>query len=292
MPNLSLLPLLATPLDFFHVYTIPLAHWVATAVNWMETHLRTFFHALEWPVKHLLEAINSGLLHTPEFVVLVVVFLIAWRIASIRVAIFSIASLLLVGFLGIWGLTMTTLAMIVTSVVICVILGVPLGIAAARSDRFESTLRPVLDAMQTTPTFVYLIPVVMLLSIGTVSGVIATIIFAIPPIIRLTNLGIRQVDSEVVEAAFAFGSTPRQVLLEVQLPLALRTIMAGLNQTLMLALSMVVIAAMIGADGLGVPVVTGLNNLEPGIGFVGGLGIVLLAIILDRVTQSIGNAQA
>jgi len=167
--------------------------------------------------------------------------------------------------------------------------GVPLGIAAARRDGFEKGLRPVLDIMQTIPPFVYLVPIVMLFGVGMAPGIIATIIFALPPIIRLTNLGIRSVPEDLIEAAFAFGSSPRQVLWEVQLPLALRTIMAGLNQTLMLALSMAVIAALIGAGGLGLTVYTGLGRLDVGAATEGGLGIVLLAMILDRITQALGS---
>jgi glycine betaine/proline transport system permease protein len=166
-----------------------------------------------------------------------------------------------------------------------------MGIIAARSNRFVAFIRPILDAMQTTPAFVYLVPVVMLFSIGTVAGVIATIVFAMPPIIRLTNLGIRQVQSDVVEAAKSFGATPNQILWKVQFPLALPTIMAGLNQTIMMSLSMVVIAALIGAGGLGVPVFEGLNSLRVGLAFIGGLSIVLLAMVLDRITQSLGEAK-
>jgi glycine betaine/proline transport system permease protein len=169
------------------------------------------------------------------------------------------------------------------------VVGVPLGILASRSDRFEAFLRPVLDAMQTTPAFVYLVPVVMLFSIGTVAGVIATIVFAMPPIIRLTNLGIRQVPTELVEAATAFGCTPWQTLVKVQVPLAMPTIMAGLNQTIMLSLSMVVIAALIGAGGLGMPVFQGLNSLQVGLAGVGGISIVLMAMVLDRITQAMGK---
>ena len=173
--------------------------------------------------------------------------------------------------------------------VFCTIVGIPLGICAGRSDRFEIALRPLLDAMQTTPAFVYLVPIVMLFSIGNVAGVLATIVFALPPIIRLTSLGIRQVHPELVEAALAFGATNWQVLLKVQIPLALPTIMAGLNQTIMMALSMVVIAALIGAGGLGAPVVLGLNTLDIGLATIGGLAIVLIAIVLDRITQSMGT---
>jgi glycine betaine/proline transport system permease protein len=194
----------------------------------------------------------------------------------------------LIGLLGLWEETMITLAMVFCSVVFCTVVGIPLGIMAGRSDRFEASLRPVLDAMQTTPAFVYLVPIVMLFSIGNVAGVLATIVFALPPIIRLTSLGIRQVHPELVEAALAFGATSWQVLVKVQIPLALPTIMAGLNQTIMMALSMVVIAALIGAGGLGAPVVLGLNTLDIGLATIGGLAIVLMAIVLDRITQSMG----
>src|SRR3546814_1543332 len=172
----------------------------------------------------------------------------------------------------VWPETMTTLAMVLTAVVFCALAGIPVGILAARSNGFAAALRPVLDIMQTIPPFVYLVPIVMLFGVGMVPGIVATIIFALPPVIRLTNLGIRGVPGELVEAAYAFGSTPRQVLWEVQIPLALRTIMAGLNQTLMLSLSMVVIAALIGAGGLGLTVYTGLGRLDVGTAGEGGLG--------------------
>ncbi|MEX0763241.1 MAG: ABC transporter permease subunit [Dehalococcoidia bacterium] len=272
--------------DVFDRFTIPVDDWVQTAVDWVVTEFRWLFQYAKWPVEQLLDGIDSLLQATPELIILALIFLIAWRAASIRVAAFSVVALSFVGFLGLWPETMTTLAMVISAVLVCVLIGVPLGIAAARSDLVESVIRPVLDAMQTTPAFVYLVPVVMLFSVGTVAGVIATIIFASPPIIRLTNLGIRQVDSEVVEAARAFGATSRQILTEIQIPLALRTIMAGMNQTLMLAISMVVIAAIIGAGGLGVPVFEGLNSFNVGRAAVGGIGIVILAIIIDRITQA------
>jgi glycine betaine/proline transport system permease protein len=222
-------------------------------------------------------------------VVIVVFAVIAWRWVSLKMAFFTILTLFLVGLLGFWSETMTTLAMVISSVVFCAIVGVPLGIVASQSTRFETALRPVLDAMQTTPAFVYLVPVVMLFSIGTVAGVIATIIFAMPPIIRLTDLGIRQTPRELVEATRAFGGTRWQTLRKVQIPLAMPTIMAGLNQTIMLSLSMVVIAALIGAGGLGLPVFQGLNSLQVGLAGVGGLSIVLLAMVLDRITQAFGT---
>jgi glycine betaine/proline transport system permease protein len=187
---------------------------------------------------------------------------------------------------------MTTLAMIITAVLFCAVLGIPAGILAARSDFFWSIVRPVLDVMQTIPSFVYLVPIVMLFGVGMTPGIIATIVFALPPIVRLTNLGIRNVRGDLVEAARAFGSTSWQMLWDLQIPLALRTIMAGLNQTLMLSLSMVVITALIGAGGLGLVVNTGLGRLDVGGATAGGVGIVILAIVLDRITQGLGEQNA
>ena len=220
---------------------------------------------------------------------MVIAVLIAWYAAGRGVGLFTLFSLLFLDLIRVWSETMTTLAMIVTAVLFCTSVGVPLGIAAARSDRTAAIIRPILDIMQTIPPFVYLVPIVMLFGVGMVPGIIATIIFALPPIIRFTNLGIRQVQEELVEAGYAFGSTPRQVLWEIQVPLALRTIMAGLNQTLMLALSMAVIAALIGAGGLGLIVFTGLGRLDIGAATEGGVGIVLIAIVLDRITQALGQ---
>ncbi|MBT8355213.1 MAG: ABC transporter permease subunit, partial [Desulfofustis sp.] len=223
--------------------------------------------------------------------VIIVLGVVAWRVSGIKLGIFTVVTLIFIGLLGLWEDTMITLAMVLCSVVFCTIAGIPLGILAGRSDRFEMAMRPMLDAMQTTPAFVYLVPIVMLFSIGNVAGVLATIVFALPPIIRLTSLGIRQVHPELVEAALAFGATNWQVLAKVQIPLALPTIMAGLNQTIMMALSMVVIASLIGAGGLGAPVVLGLNTLDIGLATIGGLAIVLIAIVLDRITQSMGTTK-
>ncbi|MEX2599920.1 MAG: ABC transporter permease subunit, partial [Dehalococcoidia bacterium] len=277
-------------LDIFQHFTIPVRDWVDDyVVGDIIPAIRPFASAAGEPITALLTAIDSVLQSIPALMTILVITLATAMLATTRIAIFAGAGLLVIGFLNVWPSAMTTLAAILTAVTICVVIGVPIGILAARSARVESTVRPILDIMQTTPAFAYLIPVVMLLSAGTLAATIAVIIFAIPPLIRLTNLGIRQVNEEVVEAAYAFGATPRQVLFEVQLPLALRTIMAGLNQTVMLAMSMVVIAAMIGAGGLGGDVLRGIRLLEVGQGFVGSLGIVLLAIILDRITQSMGQ---
>jgi len=269
--------------------TLPLDEWIADFVEWLVGNYREYFQIVKWPVEQTLEGLDWLLNSSPPSLIILVVALAAWRVSGWKLSLFGVITLFFVGFLGLWEDSMTTVAMVLSSVVFCAVVGIPLGILAARSDRFEAFLRPVLDAMQTTPAFVYLVPVVMLFSIGTVAGVIATIIFALPPIIRLTNLGIRQVPRELLEAALAFGATPWQVLRRVQLPLARPTIMAGLNQTIMMSLSMVVIAALIGAGGLGVPVFHGLNTLEVGLAGIGGLSIVLLAMVLDRITQAMGK---
>jgi glycine betaine/proline transport system permease protein len=272
----------------FEDKVIPLDVWITDFIDWLVEGYRWFFQGIKWPVEVTLIGIQNGLVATPPLVIIAVLALIAWRVSGLKLGGFTIATMVLIGLLGLWEDTMITLAMVFCSVVFCTVVGIPLGIMAGRSDRFEASLRPVLDAMQTTPAFVYLVPIVMLFSIGNVAGVLATIVFALPPIIRLTSLGIRQVHPELVEAALAFGATSWQVLLKVQIPLALPTIMAGLNQTIMMALSMVVIAALIGAGGLGAPVVLGLNTLDIGLATIGGLAIVLMAIVLDRITQSMG----
>lgn len=268
---------------------IPLSEWISEGINWLVYNFRDFFQVIKIPVEVTLTSLTSGLNALPFYIPIILIALLAWKFSGKRLAIFSLLSFVLIACLGLWEATMTTLAMVIASVLFCAIIGVPLGVLAGRNALFESALRPVLDAMQTTPAFVYLVPIVMLFSIGNTAGVIATIIFAVPPIIRLTCLGIRQVHPELVEAAQAFGASEFQVLTQVQLPLALPTILAGLNQTIMMALSMVVIAALIGAGGLGSPVVLGLNTLDTGQAAVGGLAIVLLAVILDRLTQSIAS---
>lgn len=279
---------MARLLDFDEFF-IPMDVWIENGVDWLVGNFRAQFQIIKWPVEVTLEGIDVFLNWLPPSVVLIALTLIAWKSAGKMVALFSLITFFLIGCMGLWSETMTTLAMVLSAVIFCAVVGIPLGIVASRSDGFSASIRPILDTMQTTPAFVYLVPVVMLFSIGTVAGVIATIIFAMPPIIRLTNLGIRQVHPELIEAALAFGSTPMQVLLKVQIPLALPTIMAGLNQTIMLSLSMVVIAALIGAGGLGVPVFQGLNSLQVGLAGIGGISIVLMAMVLDRITQALGD---
>jgi glycine betaine/proline transport system permease protein len=207
------------------------------------------------------------------------------------VGLFAIGGLLLLGFMGLWESAMETLALMFIAVVISVTLAIPIGIVAARNNTVDSLVRPVLDGMQTMPSFVYLVPAILFFSLGNVPAVMATVLYAVPPSIRLTNLGIRQVSPEVVEAARAFGSTSLQLLFKVQIPLALPTIMAGVNQTVMMALAMVVVASLVGAGGLGEDVLKAIGRLEVGNGVVAGLGIVILAIIIDRISQAVGKVR-
>ena len=277
-------------LNLFECGKIPLELWVSDGLRWLVDNYRPFFQAMKWPVDQVLRNFEWALGSVPPTLMLIVFALAAWQIAGVRLMLGVVASLLLVGFLGIWPQTMTTLAVVFTAVVLCLIIGLPLGIWAARSDRFYGFARPILDGMQTIPAFVYLVPIVMLFGIGNVPGVIVTVIFALPPVIRLTNLGIRQVPNDVVEAMLAFGASDRQLLWKAQLPLAMPSIMAGVNQTLMMSLSMVVIASMIAVGGLGQMVLRGIGRLDMGIATVGGLGIVMLAIVLDRLTQSMAES--
>ena len=273
----------------FKEKVVDLDQWVTVVVDWVINNYRPFFQAIKWPVQQILNGFDTGLNALPPVVLIAVLALIAWRFSGILVAVFTGITMVVIGLLGLWGDAMTTLAMVLSAVLFCALVGIPLGIWSGRSNWGEAWLRPILDAMQTTPAFVYLVPIVMLFSVGNVAGVLATIIFAMPPIIRLTSLGIRQVHPELVEAAQAFGATPWQVLRMVQIPLALPTILAGLNQTIMMALSMVVIAALIGAGGLGTAVILGLNTLDIGLAVIGGLSIVLMAMVLDRITQSMAK---
>ena len=227
----------------------------------------------------------------PWWLVLLAFLALAWFAArKISLVLMVGVMLLIVGALGLWDLTMQTLALMLIASLISIIIGVPVGIWLAKSQIMRRITLPVLDVMQTMPSFVYLIPAIMLFGLGKVPAVLATIIYAVPPLIRLTDLGIRQVDREVVEAATAFGSSPSQILFGVELPLATPTIMAGLNQTIMMALSMVVVASMIGARGLGEQVLNGIQTLDVGKGLEAGLGIVILAIVLDRITQGFGQS--
>ncbi|MDV5139319.1 proline/glycine betaine ABC transporter permease ProW [Chimaeribacter arupi] len=276
-------------MDPFHQAWLPFDHWVTVAINWLVLHFRPLFQGIRVPVDFILSHFQLLLQGLPAPVAILIFALIAWQFASLGMGIATLVSLVLIGAIGAWSQAMVTLSLVLTSLFFCVLIGLPLGIFLARSPRASKVIRPMLDAMQTTPAFVYLVPIVMLFGIGNVPGVVVTIIFALPPVVRLTILGINQVPADLVEAAESFGANPRQMLFKVQLPLAMPTIMAGINQTLMLALSMVVIASMIAVGGLGQMVLRGIGRLDMGLASVGGLGIVILAIILDRLTQSLGR---
>ena len=228
-------------------------------------------------------------INTPWPIIILCILILAWiGSRSILVVTGTFLSFMLIGYFGMWEDTMSTLAIILVATFLCISIGIPLGIAMARSNKIQASIIPILDVMQTIPSFVYLIPVVMLLGIGKVPGLIAVCIYAIPPIVRLTNLGIRLVDKDVLEAADSFGANYWQKLFGVQIPLALPTIFAGVNQTIMMALAMVVIASMIGVKGLGLPVLQAISNQYLALGLMNGLAIVILAIIFDRVTQKFG----
>ena len=270
----------------YEIY-IPLGEWIEGNIKEWLFEQRPLFKKISAPIDTVLNSLDSLFNFIPFPIILLIFVIFAYKTNGIKFAIFSFLSLLFIDLVDLWSESMTTLAMIFTAVLFCMLIGIPLGIIASRSNTFEIILRPILDIMQTIPSFVYLIPVVMLFGVGLTPGVVATIIFALPPIIRLTNLGIRQVGKGFKEAGFSLGLTKFLVLLKIELPLSLKTIMAGVNQTLMLALSMVVIAALIGAGGLGLTVYIALGRLDVGSAVIGGTGIVILAIILDRITQKI-----
>jgi glycine betaine/proline transport system permease protein len=271
--------------------SLPLQAWINQGLGWVVAHCRPFFQAVRAPIDATLAGASDVLLAAPALVVIAIIGVLAWQFTSRALAIGTVLALLGLSVLGVWPEAMVTLSLVLTSLAFCLAIGLPLGIFLASSDRAQNLLRPLLDAMQTTPAFVYLVPVVMLFGIGDAPGVIVTIIFALPPLVRLTNLGIRQVRPDLVEAARAYGASPWQLLTRVQLPLAMPSIMAGINQSLMLSLSMVVIASMIAVGGLGQMVLRGIGRLDMGLATVGGLGIVLLAITLDRLTQAMGQSR-
>lgn len=276
-------------LDPFQQALVPLDTWVEGAIGWLVANLRPLFQLIRAPVELTLNGMTHLLQSVPSALMIGLLTLVAWQLVNGRMALGTLVSLIGIGLIGAWSDAMVTLSLVLTSLFFCILIGLPVGILLARSERLSSWTRPLLDAMQTTPAFVYLIPIVMLFGIGNVPGVVVTVIFALPPMIRLTMLGIRQVPADLVEAAHSFGASPSQLLFKVQLPLAMPTIMAGVNQTLMLALSMVVIASMIAVGGLGQMVLRGIGRLDMGLASIGGLGIVLLAIVLDRLTQAMGQ---
>ncbi|WP_314648625.1 proline/glycine betaine ABC transporter permease [uncultured Microbacterium sp.] len=270
-------------------FRIPLGSWVATGVDWIKTNLDGFLDAVSFVVTFFVDGLTSLLLLPYFFVLIAAAALIAWIVRSWQLAIGTIISFALIVAMGLWVPAMQTLALVLVAAIVAVLIAVPLGIWSARNATVRAVLKPILDFMQTMPAFVYLIPAIVFFSIGVVPGLVATVIFALPPGVRLTELGIRGVDSETVEAGQAFGAKPGQILRGIQLPLAMPTILAGINQVIMLALSMAVIAGMAGADGLGKMVVEAISTVNIAKGVEAGLGVVLIAVFLDRVTAALGT---
>lgn len=268
---------------------LPLANWIDLLVDWMTVTFGGLFDGISDGLEFFVEGIVSGLGFIPSILLVILVSLLAWKVCNWRIALFALLGLLLIDNLGYWEEMLETLALVLTAVLISIVIGIPVGIWASQSERVRQVVTPILDLMQTMPAFVYLLPAIFFFSIGVVPGVIASVIFSMPPTIRLTVLGIKQVPSDLIEASEAFGSTTKQKLLKVELPLAMPTIMAGINQSIMLALSMVVIASMVGAPGLGTEVYRAVTQIKTGVGFEAGLAIVVIAILLDRITQNIGK---
>jgi glycine betaine/proline transport system permease protein len=270
---------------------LPLGKWVNAGVKTLLDNGATVFDSIGVVVEGFAQSIEQGMLAIPFWLVIAVATVVGIRRLSWGFGLFVALALMLIVVTGFWPQTMVTLALTLSATLISLFFGIPLGIWCARNNHINASVRPVLDFMQTMPAFVYLIPAAMLFGLGRVPGTIATVIFAMPPVVRLTSLGIRQVSSEQVEAGNAFGCTSTQLLFKVQLPIAMPTIMAGVNQTIMMALSMVIIASMVGAGGLGNDVLASIQRLDIGLGFESGLAVVLLAIILDRLTESFGVAR-
>ncbi len=273
-------------------FRIPIRDWISDGVDYLVSEYAAVFDAFSALVYFLVDNFKDGMLALHPAILILIIAAITWKMAGWRMAVFSVLGLLLSENIGLWQAFVETLALVLTAELLVMVVGLPLGVLAARKDGFHSIIRPILDFMQTMPAFVYLIPAVMFFGLGLVPGVVATFVFALPPLIRLTNLGIRQVPNELVEAADAFGATGSQKLFKVQIPVAMPTIMAGVNQSIMLGLSMVVIAAMIGAGGLGEDVLRGIQRLQVGQGFEAGLVVVIMAIILDRVTAGLGEQRS
>lgn len=267
---------------------LPLEEWTNKFVDdWILTKWTKVSDVISPYLSKFIDGVTNALLWIPPELFILLIVIIAWRVAGIGTAIFALLGSLFIDSVGYWDDSMKTLSVVLVATLLSIIVGVPVGVLSALNRTVDAIVRPILDFMQTLPSFVYLIPAILLFGLGNVPAVIATFIFAAPPAVRMTTLGIRQVPQDVIEASKAFGSTTRQLLFKVQLPLAIPTIMAGVNQAIMLALSMAVVASMIGAPGLGSEVLKGISTVNVGLGFTSGLGIVVLAIVLDRITQNL-----
>ncbi|MGA8943986.1 MAG: ABC transporter permease/substrate binding protein [Thermoactinomyces sp.] len=270
---------------------LPLADWIDALIKWMQDYFAPLFQLIQGIVTPTTDFFERILSVTPPLITILLLSLLVWLLSYFRVAVYSLIGFLLIYDLGLWETSVETIALVLTSTLISIVIGIPLGLWAGRNDRVRQIVTPVLDFMQTMPAFVYLIPAVFFFALGAVPAVIASVVFAMPPTIRMTSLGLRQVSRELKEAADAFGATSWQRLVKVEIPLAKSTILAGINQTIMLSLSMVVISSMIGAGGLGEIVLESISRLQVGLGFEAGLAIVIIAIVLDRVTQNFGKSK-
>ncbi len=268
---------------------IPLGDYFEVLIDFLNRYLGWLFTGMSAAIRGTVSGLENALIFVPALLMIVALTALAYWLGKRNLAIFTFIGLFVIQFVDLWESAMSTLALVLVSSLIALIVGIPIGILASRSERADGVVRPILDFMQTMPAFVYLIPAIILFERGNVAGTIATVIFAMPPVVRLTNLGIRQVPEDVMEAAKSLGSTSRQLLYKIQLPMALPTILAGINQTIMLALSMVVIASMIGAGGLGSDVRFALSRVDIGFGFEAGVAVVMLAMIIDRISQAIGK---
>ncbi len=278
--------------EFPKFIKIPLADWIDTAMDWVLTNFSGIFDSIGTGLLVMLLSMERFFLWLPWWLLVLFVGITSgWVMKKWWMGVVMALLLILIGSFGYWKLSMMTLALTTSAVVVSLVVGIPIGIISAKSDLAESIMRPILDAMQTMPSFVYLIPALMLFGLGKVPALFATLIYAVPPVIRLTNVGIRQVSESVLEASTAFGSNFWQRLFEVEIPLAVPSIMVGINQTTMMALAMVVIASMIGARGLGMEVLLAINRIEVGRGFEAGISIVFLAIIIDRITHALAAKQ-
>lgn len=276
-------------MDFTLDFRIPLGEWIDQGVDFITENFRGLFDVIRATFRWSYDVVNTALSEPHPLFIIIAIALIGFFARGWGFAVGAVAGLLLIIGVDQWATSMNTLALVLVAAFIAIVLSVPLGILAARSDLASKIMKPILDFMQTMPAFVYLIPALLLFRVGVVPGIVATIIFAIAPGVRFTELGIRQVDKEVVEAGYAFGASPFRILWQTQFPLAMPSIMAGINQVIMLSLSMVVIAGMVGAGGLGAQIVAALNRIDIALGFEAGLAVVTLAIILDRITASLGE---
>ncbi|MDS9471267.1 proline/glycine betaine ABC transporter permease [Sporosarcina pasteurii] len=274
-------------MNYFH---FPLEEWTNRFVNdWLLPNMSGFFDKISSLLSALVDGVTYLLTVVPAEIIVLILLFLSWKFAGKGMALFTLIGTIFIGSVDLWVEAMQTFSIVIVSTFISIIIGVPVGILTALNRTMDSIVRPILDFMQTLPSFVYLIPAILLFGLGNVPAVIATFIFAAPPAVRMTALGIRQVPNDVIEASKAFGTTSKQLLFKVQVPLAMPTIMAGVNQSIMLALSMAVVASMIGAPGLGTTVLTGISTVNVGLGLTGGLAIVVLAILLDRITQKLGQ---